>query len=126
MKYKKYRALKIAVVALLAATVGGFVADGNFAVPLVAFVVAAVIIFFASRRVDQIQNDERVEKVGGKAARWMLSATAIGGAVASIVLTALAKNAPELQLPAYIASGVVWFVLVGYSILFHFFNRKGE
>jgi uncharacterized membrane protein len=126
MKYQKYRTFKIAVVIALATTVGGFVADGNYVVPLVAFVVAAAIIFFTSRRVEEIRNDERVEKIGGKAARWTLTILAIGGAIASIVLTALAKNAPELQLPAYIASGVVWFVLVGYAVLFHFFNRKGE
>ncbi|MCF7856780.1 DUF2178 domain-containing protein [Candidatus Gracilibacteria bacterium] len=126
MQYKKYRAFKIGVVIALAITISSFVSAGDFVVPLIAFVVAVAIVFFASRKVDQIQNDERVEKIGGKAARWVLTVLALGGAGASIVFTALAKNYPALQIPAYIASGVVWFVLVGYSVLFYLFNRRGE
>ncbi|MFH0776320.1 MAG: DUF2178 domain-containing protein [Patescibacteria group bacterium] len=126
MQYKKYRVLKVGIVMLLAATVGGFVSQGNFVIPLIAFAVAALIIFLVSRRVDTIRNDERIEKIGGKAARWILAIFAIGGAIASIVLTALAKDNPIYQIPAYIFSGLVWFVLVGHLILFYYFNRKGE
>ena len=126
MKYKKYRVLKIGIVAILAATISSFVSQGNYAIPLVAFAVAVGIIFLVSRRVEEVQNDERVEKIGGKAARWMLSFLAVSGALASIVLTALAKNEPIYQIPAYIFTGIVWVELVGYSILFYFFNCKGE
>ena len=126
MKYKKYRTLKLGIVIVLATTVGGFVANGNYAIPLIAFAVAAGITFFMSRRVAEIQNDERVEKIGGKAARWTLTFLATGGALASIVLTALAKNDPAFQIPAYIFAGIVWVTLVGYAALFNFFNRKGE
>ncbi|MFH0776897.1 MAG: DUF2178 domain-containing protein [Patescibacteria group bacterium] len=126
MQYKRYRSLKIGLVMLLAATVGGFVSQGNFVIPLVAFAIAAGTIFLVSRHVDSVQNDERIEKIGGKAARWILAIFAIGGAIASIVLTALAKDNPIYQIPAYIFSGLVWFVLVGHLVLFYYFNRKGE
>ncbi|MFA5352122.1 MAG: DUF2178 domain-containing protein [Candidatus Gracilibacteria bacterium] len=126
MQYKKYRAIKIGIVMVLAATISSFVSNGNWIIPLIAFVIAGVIILLLNRKVDVKQTDERVEKIGGKAARYIFSFLMLGSAIASLVLTALAKDAQVYQIPAYIFSGIVWVGLVGYSVLFYFFNHKGE
>lgn len=111
---------------VLAATISSFVNNGNWVIPLIAFAVAATVIFLLNRKVEEKQTDERIEKIGGKAARYTFTILVLGSAIASLVLTALAKDAAIYQIPAYIFSGIVWVGLVLYSILFHFFNHKGE
>ena len=111
---------------VLAAITSSFVINGNWIIPLIAFAVAIAILLLLNRKVDEKQTDERIEKIGGKAARYTFTILMLGSAAASVVLTALAKNAEIYQIPAYIFSGIVWVGLVSYSVLFHFFNRKGE
>lgn len=126
MHIKKYRAVKLGIVAVLAATIGSFVSQGNYIIPLIAFAVATIIILLLSPKVNEIKHDERVEKIGGKAARFTLTIVVVGSALASVVLMALAKDNDLYQILGFIFSGLVWISLLSYSIFFHYFNHKGE
>lgn len=126
MHAKKYRAIKLGIVIVLASTIGSFVQAGNFIVPLIAFALAAIAILLLSRNVSEIRNDERVEKIGGQAARYTLSILIVGAAIASIVLSALARDVAAYRILAYVTSGVVWFSLISYAGFFHLFNQRGE
>jgi uncharacterized membrane protein len=125
MKETQFKAYKLIIVILLGAIIGSFVVEGNYVVPLIAFLAAAVITLLIRSRVSEVQTDERILIIGGKAARLTLSIFTVLMAIASILLLALGKKESSLMqagtLFAYTACGM----LLLYSALFKFYEAKG-
>jgi len=123
MTLKKFKIIKLLIVAILAALIGAAVVRGNFFIPLVGLTVAILALLYLRGRVSEIIADERDYEVGGKAARWAIE---IYGWIATIFI--LFFYAQKSVNPAYEAIGAtlaysVCFLLIFYSLLFRYFEK---
>lgn len=122
--YKKYKWYKIILVILLAIIMGGFVALGNFIIPLIVFFIAVVLMFFLKKNVDSVLTDERVEKASGKASRIVMVTSAMLMAVAGIILVASREISPIYLLIGNILLYTECGMMLLYSILFKIFSKR--
>jgi uncharacterized membrane protein len=76
------------------------------------------------RRVSEVISDERDYYIAGNAARWTISIYAILAAFGSIVLMALRKTNPSLELLGSTLAYSACFVMLLQSALFYFFAKK--
>lgn len=109
---------------LLAGAVGSFVSAGNFVIPLAAFLVAIVLMFFLKKNVDTRLTDERIEIVSGKASRSAFVISVILMALAGMVLIALRETYPQYLITGYVLSYLGCGMLFLYVILFKYYYYK--
>lgn len=126
MKYNEFRFYKILVVIALAIIIGNSVTTGNFIIPIVAFVAALLAILFLKTKVKDVLSDERIEKIGGGAARLTLVITAVAMAVTSFVMMALRQKYPQLLPAGYAISYFACGMLLLYSVIFRYRYSRGE
>jgi uncharacterized membrane protein len=123
---KTYTFYRLLIVIALSMTVGAFISVGNYVVPLVALVVSMFAMWRLKKVADLRLSDERVEKIGGLAARWTFSALLLLMVFIGIPLITLGKSDPVLSFAGNLLSLLAMAGLLIYSVLFHYFNRKGE
>ncbi len=109
---------------LLASIVGSFVTAGNFLIPLAAFLVAIVLMFFLKKNVDATLTDERIEIVAGNASKAVFTISVILMALAGMVLIALREAYPQYLITGYVLSYLGCSLLFLYVILFKYYYYK--
>ncbi|MGY4884921.1 MAG: DUF2178 domain-containing protein [Nanobdellota archaeon] len=124
IKYKKYRIYKLLIVMLLAGIVSSFVTAGNFVIPLAAFLIAILLMFFLKKNVDATLTDERIEIVAGKASRAVFTISVILIALAGMVLIALRETYPQYLITGYVLAYLGCGILFLYVILFKYYYYK--
>jgi uncharacterized membrane protein len=124
IKYKNYRLYKILIVILLASIASTFVALGNFVIPLVVFFLAALLMFFLKKNVDAKLTDERMDIIGGKAARMVMTISAILMAIAGIILVSLRNTYPQGLIVGNILIYTECGMMLFYTILFKYYSKK--
>lgn len=125
MNYKRYTAYKVLITIILAIIIGIFVTIGNFVVSLVAFLVAIVLMFLLRKNVNAKLTDERMDIIGGKAARIVMTASALLMAAGGIVLISLRNTHPQYLIIGNILIYTECGMMLLYSILFRYYsNRK--
>jgi uncharacterized membrane protein len=124
IKYKQYTAYKILITIVLAIIIGTFVTLGNFIVSLAAFLVAILLMMILRKNVDAKLTDERMDMVGGKAARIVMTVSALLMAAAGIILISLRNTNHALltigNVLVYTECGMMLF----YSILFKYYAKR--
>lgn len=124
IKYRQYRIYKLLIVMLLAGTVSSFVTAGNFVIPLAAFLIAILLMFFLKKNVDATLTDERIEIVAGKASRAVFTISVILMALAGMILIALRETYPQYLITGYVLSYLGCGILFLYVILFKYYYYK--
>ncbi len=124
MKYKKYKLYKLLIVLLLAGTVSAFVTAGNFIIPLIAFLIAVVLMFVLNRSVNEVLTDERINKIAGKAAKITMTVSVLIMALAGLVLIALRETYPQYLITGYVLAYLGCGMLFLYTILFKYYSRE--
>ena len=124
IQYKHYRLYKILIVILLASIASTFVALGNFVIPLIVFFLAAVLMFFLKKNVDAKLTDERMDAIGGKAARMVMTISAILMAIAGIILVSLRNTYPQGLIIGNILIYTECGMMLFYTILFKYYAKK--
>lgn len=125
INYRRYRIYKILIVIVLAVVVGLFVGEGNFIVPLIAFILALLIVNVLSKKVNARLTDERLDAVAGRASRIVLSTSVLLMAAAGIVLTALRNENPVYSVLGYTLLLIECGTMILYTILFKYYSKKG-
>lgn len=124
MKQKTYKNFRIFFVMILAGICSASVVHGNYILPIVAAITAAIVMFGVKKRVEGVLADERDYKNAGDAARWTLAVYAMGAALAGMVLMAMRQSnsffEPIAQVLVYSACGLMIFQ----SLLFKYFQSK--
>jgi uncharacterized membrane protein len=108
----------------LSAIVGAFVSAGNFVIPLFAFLVALILMFFLKKNLKEKLTDEMIEKIAGKVSRIVMTASILIMAIAGIVLISLREKFPQYLVVGYAFAYFVCAMLIAHSILFKFFLNK--
>ncbi len=109
---------------LLAGIVSSFVTAGNFVIPLAAFLIAILLMFFLKKNVDATLTDERIEIVAGKASRAVFTISVILIALAGMVLIALRETYPQYLITGYVLAYLGCGILFLYVILFKYYYYK--
>jgi uncharacterized membrane protein len=124
IKYKQYRLYKILIVILLASIASIFVALGNFVIPLIVFFFAALLMFFLKKNVDAKLTDERMNIIGGKASRMVMTISAILMAIAGIILVSLRNTYPQGLIIGNVLIYTECGMMLFYSILFKYYSSR--
>jgi uncharacterized membrane protein len=125
MNYKKYRMYKLVLTIILVAMISTFVSLGNFIASLVVFAVAIILMIILKKNVKAVLSDERADKVGGKAARIVLSVSALIMAAAGITLVSLRNTHPQYLIIGNILLFLECGMMLFYVILFkYYYNKK--
>lgn len=123
---KKFTFYRLLIVIALSMTVGAFVSVGNYMIPIIAMIVSLFAMWRLKKAADLRLSDERVEKIGGLAARWTFSTLLMVMVFMGIPFVAIGETDPVLYFAGNLLSFLAMAGLLIYSVLFHYFNRKGE
>ena len=126
MDYGKFQFYKILMVIALGMIVASFVTAGNLVIPLIAVVVAFIAMYFLRSKVKAVISDERIEKIAGRASYMTYSISAVGIALASMVLMALRKDYPAYEPVAYSLAYIVCGMIFLYLVLFKYYSWRAE
>ena len=124
MNYKRYRAYKLLITILLIAMLSTFVSWGNFILALAVFAIAIVLMMILRKNVKGVLSDERADKVGGKAARVVLSVSALLMAAAGITLVSLRNVHPQYLILGNCLLFLECGMMLFYAILFRYYYSK--
>jgi uncharacterized membrane protein len=125
MNYKKYRLYKLVLIILLVAMISTFVSLGNFIAALVVFAISIMLMIILKKNVKAVLSDERADKVGGKAARIVLSVSALIMAAVGITLVSLRDTHSQFLLIGDILLFLECGMMLFYAILFkYYYNKK--
>jgi len=121
-QFERYRRMLTAVVGMV---VAGSVVAGIWQVPIITVAFGLVAMFMLRSRVTDVIEDERVHRIGEKAARKAFSIFGLGGALVGGVLIALRDAYPQFELVGYTLTASICVLLVLYMIFYWHYNRKG-
>ena len=124
MSYKKYRAYKLVITMILVATISTFVSLGNYIASLIIFLIAIFLMIMLSKNVKEALSDERADRIGGKAARIVLSISALLMAAVGIVLVSLRDTHPQYLIIGNILLFLECGMMLFYAILFKYYSHK--
>ncbi len=126
LSQRKYILYRLLLIITLSVTVGAFVSVGNYIIPLVSFCVVMLAMWRLKKNTAIQFTDERVEKIGGIAARYTLSILLLFLVFIGIPLIALGKNSPTFYFVGNLVNFIAMGSLLCYAFIFHFLNKKGE
>lgn len=124
INYKRYKAYKLIITIILASMMGTFVGLGNFIAALTVFVISIILIMLLKKRVKSILSDERAEHIGGKAARIVLTLSALLMTIVGIILVSLRDENQQFLLLGNTLLLLECGMLLLYGILFRYYSNK--
>ena len=122
MKKVTYQTLgKLFPILVGIAVIIGIILD-SFLIPLVVVAIGVTLIMWSKRRVEEVIEDERDQKIGGKAMR---NAVILFSLLATIIGLILYASGGEVQMAvSHTLLGSVSFILISYIAFFYFLERK--
>ena len=124
MDSKQFKTMKIIIVFTLSLIISVFVTTRNVIVPLVAVIVAIILMFLLKKNVHEVLSDERIEKIAGKAGYLTYSISAVILAMAGMVMMGLRQKFPELFPVAIAFSYTSCGMMVIYLFFFYYHSKK--
>ena len=125
MSYRRYKLVMAIIVIIVAALVGWAVSVGNAFLPAPAVIVGTAILYFCRRRIKVVVEDERIHRIGDQASRRTIEIALIAMAVVASTLLALSTDErPELETVGVTLGYSICAILVLYTILYNYYNRK--
>jgi len=122
MKKETYQTLgKLFPILVGIAFIIGIILD-SFLIPLVVVAIGVTLIMWSKRKVKEVIEDERDQKIGGKAMR---NAVILFSLLATIIGLILYASGGEVQMAvSHTLLGSVSFILISYIAFFYFLERK--
>jgi len=106
MKRRTFNILGIITIAILGVVIGESIKVGNAVIPVIAMIIAMIIIYTLKRNVDEVMEDERIYKIGEKASYLTFKIFLTMIAILGVFLVALSN------------SGMYSFEKEGYTLLY--------
>jgi len=119
-----FRRLRIAITIFVAGTVSIAVSTNNPLLAVVAVITGMVFMAVVKRKTKAKLTDERVERVSEIAAKWTYVVFTSSMAVTSLLLIFINQRYAFLESLGILFSYLTMFLLVLYTLFFHFFSRK--
>jgi len=124
MTLKQFKIVKIITVIALVIIVGQSVGNGNYIIPLMAFALSTIVLYFIRQRVKEIIADERDYEIGGKSARTAMQIFSWLAVVIMFVFYSLRDVNPVYETIALTLSYSVCFLLLSYSLIFKYYYKR--
>ena len=105
--------------------VGWAVKIGNVLIPGPTVIVGTVILYLCKRRIKEVVEDERAQKIGDWASRRTIEIVIIIMAVVATTLLAMSSDdSTALKATGVTLACSIFTLLIVYSILYVFYSRK--
>ncbi len=125
MDKKTFGLLRALIAMVVAVAIGWSVSRGNVVAPLVAAGAGLGLFYWLKRRVRDVMEDDRVHRIGEKAARLTISVLPVTIAVAGAVLLALGQRGfTEMRLIGLTLGYVAIAFALIYAVLYAYYERK--
>lgn len=125
MNQKTFYTVRIIFAMVIAMVCSISVVQGNYILPIIIGITAAIVLYAVKKRVSGVMADERDYKIAGNAARWSLNLYAVFAAIGSMILMASRAESPQFELAAQILAYSACALLIAQGLLFKYFqNRK--
>ena len=124
MKQKQFRMISLLITMIMGAVVGFSVSIRNPALAAGVLLAGMVAMYNIKSRLEDVVEDERIHQVSQKASRVTLQIVALGLVVGGTVLIAMRDTYPEYTDLGFFMAYTSCGVLVLYSLLYRFYNRK--
>ena len=109
---------------LLAILVSQSVVLRNYILPVIGIAFSSCLLFYLrSKLKNEVIADERDYKIGGDSARWSIQIFSMFAVIVMIILYAKQDLNPSFLPIAVTLAYSVCFLMVLYSLIFHFFNK---
>lgn len=125
MKRKQFTVCGIIIVAVLGYVIGWSINIENAILPAVAVIAALVAFYLCKRRVTEVVEDERIHRIGDKAARRVFEVFTVGIALAGVVLITMKNQYPEFATAGFVLLWSVFALMVLYLAFYGYYSRKG-
>lgn len=123
MTLKQYTVVRLGMVMALSAFIASSVVRHDYFWPIVAMVLAMLLLFGLRSRVQEVLADERDYVLGGKAARWAMQIFSLVAVIAMFVFLNLGESNPQMNVVAHVLAYSVCALMLLYSALFGIFRR---
>jgi len=124
MTLKKYKNAKIIVVMLLAILVSQSVVLRNYILPVIGIAFSSWFLFYLRGKLkNEVIADERDYKTGGDSARWSIQIFSLLAVIIMIIFYAKQDLNPSFLPIAATLAYSVCFLMILYSLIFHFFDK---
>ena len=123
MTLKTYRNIKLAVVVVVAAITSQAVIFKSYLLPIATMVVAALLLWYARGRVQDIVADERDYALGGQSALLAIQIYAWIAASAMFVLYALRDYNPAFEPMGLVLSVSTCLLMLLYAFIFKYYSK---
>jgi uncharacterized membrane protein len=125
MSAKTYLIWTVVINIIVMVLVGWSVHTGNVLIPGPTVIVAAVILYLCRKRIKEVIEDERAQKIGDWASRHTIEIVIIIMAVVATTLLAMSSDdSTTLEAVGITLACSISLLLLVYGILHVFFSRK--
>jgi len=123
MTLKQFQVIKLVTVIALAAIFGQGIVRENYLIPLVALVIAVLVLFYLRSKVKEVIADERDWQTGGKAASIAIQIYAWFAVILMLILYAQRNLNPSyLPIAATLAYSTCFLMLL-YALIFRYYQK---
>ncbi len=126
MNYKQFKRIKALTISFVSATVAIAVVYNNIILALAGVSIGMLFLFLVRKRTKTILVDERIQSIGGRAARLTYVVLTITIAFFSLVFIVSGRRFGEAnyEMLGIILSYITLFSLALYSLSYKYFSKK--
>lgn len=121
---KRYQQIRIGIVILISIIISQSLMFENYFIPIITIIIAWLTLFFLRRKVKEIMADERDYAIWGKAALLAMQIFSFASAIMIFVFYAMKKTNPSYESIAITLAISVCVLMLTYSCIFAYMNRK--
>lgn len=125
MTLKQYTVVRLGMVMALSAFIAASIVRHNYLWPVVAMVIAMIVLLTLRSRVKEILADERDYALGGKAARWAIQVFSLAAVALMFLFLWKGEQDPQLTVIAHVLAYAVCALMLLYSFLFKLLQKYG-
>jgi len=126
MTLKQYTVARIIIAMLLAAFISSSVVRQEYFWPVVAMVVAMLVLLFLRHRVKEVIADERDYVLGGTAARWAVQIFSLVAVLCMFLLYAYQERNADFAIIASVLAYSTCGLMLLYSVIFSILRRRSS
>ncbi|MDD5041076.1 MAG: DUF2178 domain-containing protein [Candidatus Peribacteraceae bacterium] len=125
MTLRQYTTFRIIIAMCLSAFIASSVVRHEYFWPVVAMVIAMIVLLALRSRVKEVLADERDYAIGGRAARWAMQIFSLAAVALMFLFLWKGEQDPQMTVVAHVLAYAVCALMLLYSLLFRLIQRYG-
>jgi uncharacterized membrane protein len=126
MNYKQFKRMRILTASFVSATVAIAVVYNNVILALAGVFIGMLFLFLVRRKTKAVLVDERIQSIGGRAARltYTILTITVGFLSLIFIMTGRRTGEANFEMLGVILSYIALFSLALYSLSYKYFSKK--